>query len=105
MKRIQKTKYDRTDYHTFTTKDMSEVERRKINVGDIWMNTIKCKKCGDIITSNNLHDFKYCKCKSTFVDGGSWYGRYGSENLDDVELMTEMFDDVKGVNEGQLLDK
>ena len=81
------------DYHTFTTKDMPEAERRKIDVGDIWMNRIQCKKCGDIITSNNRHDFKYCKCGACFVDGGSWYGRYGGE-IADIEDLSEPFDDA-----------
>lgn len=87
--------YDKYDYHTFTTKDMSEVERRKIDVGDIWMNRIQCKKCKDIITSNNRHDYKYCKCKAVFVDGGSWYGRAGGKDLSNIKKMYEMFSDVR----------
>lgn len=87
---MQKT----TDYHDFSTKDMPVKERRDIGIGDIWMNRIKCKKCEDIIISNNRHDFKYCKCKSIFVDGGSWYGRAGG-NLEDIEDMIEMFDNLE----------
>jgi hypothetical protein len=81
------------DYHDFTTKDMPEEERRKLDVGDIWLNRIKCKKCKDIITSNNRHDFKYCKCGAIFVDGGSWYGRRGG-NLSDFKEMIELYDHV-----------
>lgn len=34
----------------------------------ILINKIKCLKCGDIIVSTHRHDFKWCKCKSVFVD-------------------------------------
>ena len=40
-------------------------------------NRIKCAKCGDIIESKSVHDFKECKCGSIFVDGGHQYGRWG----------------------------
>lgn len=40
---------------------------RKIN--KIRTNRIKCKKCGDIIESYDVHDFKWCSCKSVAVDG------------------------------------
>lgn len=36
----------------------------------ILVNKIRCKKCGDIIESKSVHNFKYCKCKSVAVDGG-----------------------------------
>jgi len=31
---------------------------------------VKCLKCGDIITSNYRHDFRWCSCESVAVDGG-----------------------------------
>ena len=33
-------------------------------------NAIRCKKCGDIIESKTVHDFKFCGCGSCAVDGG-----------------------------------
>lgn len=36
-------------------------------------NIIKCKKCGEILESNNTHDFKTCGCGSVSVDGGLEY--------------------------------
>ena len=45
-------------------------------------NKIKCLKCGDIIESLYRHDFKWCKCKSIFVDGGNDYLRCGGEPED-----------------------
>ena len=39
----------------------------------IKLNRIKCKKCGDIITSEYTHNFKWCSCHSVAVDGGNSY--------------------------------
>jgi len=36
---------------------------------------IKCLKCGDIIQSMSVHDFKWCKCRAIAVDGGGEYTR------------------------------
>ena len=38
-------------------------------------NAIRCKKCGDIIESKTVHDFKFCSCGSCAVDGGHDYLR------------------------------
>lgn len=38
-------------------------------------NKIKCKKCGDIIESISIHDFKWCSCGACAVDGGHDYLR------------------------------
>ena len=44
---------------------------------------IKCLKCGDIIQSYNIHDFKSCSCQNIFIDGGEDYLRYGGKGMDD----------------------
>lgn len=61
-------------------------------------NRIRCKKCGDIIESMSVHDFKRCKCGNCFVDGGHEYYRAGAENLDDIEFLgeSEWVDDGHG---------
>ena len=35
----------------------------------ITVNKIRCRKCGDIIESKSVHDFRSCKCGSVAVDG------------------------------------
>lgn len=65
----------KTDYHDFTTINTPKKERRRLNVGDIWINKVKCKKCNEEIRSKNLHDFKWCSCNNIAVDGGSWYAK------------------------------
>ena len=32
-------------------------------------NAIQCKKCGDIIESTSVHDFRTCSCGTCSVDG------------------------------------
>ena len=54
----------------------------------IKLNRIKCKKCGDIITSENRHDFKWCKCGACAVDGGkSYLKRCG--DINEIEDLSE----------------
>ena len=52
-------------------------------------NKIKCKKCGDIIESISVHDFKWCSCGACAVDGGHDYlRRLGYQ--EDWEEMSEV---------------
>ena len=60
----------------------------------ILVNKIKCNKCGDIIESKSVHDFKFCKCGSVAVDGGHDYlrrlGEKGAwEDLSEYESEVE----------------
>lgn len=58
----------------------------------ILVNKIRCKKCGDIIESKTVHDFKFCKCGSVAVDGGHCYlRRVGTRK--DFEDLSEVVDD------------
>ena len=49
-------------------------------------NAIRCKKCGDIIESETVHDFKFCSCGSCAVDGGHDYLRRCGNREDWEEL-------------------
>ena len=51
-------------------------------------NAAKCLKCNDMIESKHVHDFRFCKCQSIFVDGGKDYIRRGG-NLSDMLDLTE----------------
>lgn len=53
-------------------------------------NKIKCKKCGDIIESISVHDFKTCSCGACSVDGGHDYLRRCAESLDDFIDLSEV---------------
>lgn len=44
-------------------------------MGTIKRNAIRCRKCGDIIESESIHDFKFCACGACAVDGGRAYLR------------------------------
>lgn len=42
---------------------------------------VKCGMCGDEIESKHQHDFVWCSCGETFVDGGDAYLRCGGQAL------------------------
>lgn len=65
-------------------------ENLTYNNNVILHNRIKCNKCGDVIESYDVHDFKWCKCKTVFVDGGHEYLRRGfKESHNDFTDMSE----------------
>ncbi len=82
-----------TDTQLFTTKDSSPEERKRLNVGDIWANQVKCLSCGDIIRSKNRHDFVRCSCGKIAVDGGSWYQRRVGD-LNSYEELSEDYNNL-----------
>lgn len=49
-------------------------------------NAIQCRKCGDVIESKFIHDFKYCSCGSMGVDGGLEYARMQGDLENIIEL-------------------
>lgn len=54
----------------------------------ITVNKIRCKRCGDVIESVSVHEFKFCKCAAVAVDGGHEYLRRCG-NLEDFEDLSE----------------
>jgi len=62
------------DGETFKLK----IQRNGNNMG----NKLKCNKCGDIIESKSVRDFKSCKCGAISIDGGNKYTRVGGESTD-----------------------
>ena len=58
----------------------------------IIVNKIKCQKCGEIIESKSVHDFKFCQCGAVAVDGGHDYLRCCG-NREDWEEQSEVADD------------
>ena len=90
-----------TDYQEFTKKTTPKDERRNLDVGDIWSNSIQCLDCLDIIRSKNRHDMVYCKCEAVFVDGGSWYQRCGGKDLSKIKSLVEYYDDRPQKSDGK----
>lgn len=81
------------DYLWFVTKSSTVEQRRKFDIGDIFINAAVCLKCKEYVRSVNRHDMRYCKCGAVAVDGGSWYARRLG-NLEDYVDVTEYFYDV-----------
>ena len=52
----------------------------------ITVNRIRCRKCGDIIESTSVHDFRWCSCGACAVDGGLEYLRRLGEREDWNEM-------------------
>ncbi len=50
---------------------------------------MRCLKCKDIIESMYRHDFKWCSCKSVFIDGGDDYLRCGGSPDDYIIIDKE----------------
>lgn len=49
-------------------------------------NSVRCKRCGDIIESKTTHHVVSCSCKFTTVDGGLSYTRVMGD-LDNIEYL------------------
>lgn len=54
-------------------------------------NMIKCKRCGDIIESKSVYDYKSCSCGLVSVDGGCAYIRRcgDPEDWEELSIMLE----------------
>ena len=52
-------------------------------------NRCKCAKCGDVIESRTVHEFKTCKCGAIFTDGGTKYVRRGFTDPSDIIDLSE----------------
>ena len=61
----------------------------------IRVNKIKCRKCGNIIESTSVHDFRFCSCGACAVDGGIEYLKRVGEHEDWEELSE--FDEARTV--------
>jgi len=52
-------------------------------------NKAKCLKCGDVIESFHIHDYRKCHCGNLSVDGGLDYIRRGFLGADTFEELSE----------------
>lgn len=81
-----------TDYLWFVTKSSTVEQRRKFDIGDIFINAAVCRKCGDYIRSMNRRDFKNCSCGAVAVDGGSWYARRLGKEKDYYNIIENFYE-------------
>ena len=58
-------------------------------------NAIQCKRCKDIIESNDTHEYVECKCRACAVDGGHQYLRRSFISEDDYIELSVMDDGRK----------
>jgi predicted Zn-ribbon and HTH transcriptional regulator len=83
------------DYTEFTNIDTPQEQRRKFDVGDIYMNSGRCTECGWHIRSKNRHHMATCKCGACSIDGGSWYIKSSGP----IELSTVLYNDRREEDE------
>ena len=81
------------DYHFSVQKDATPLTRLKHNIGNIYVNALKCLKCNTTVRSRNRHHMITCSCGSCSIDGGSWYVKV-TGNQEDYQLITIPFDKV-----------
>lgn len=86
---------DTTDYHNFTWPACSTEHRKRLNVGDIYINAAICKLCNWFVRSRNKHDMITCRCGNISVDGGSWYARRSCKDPDLYENVIVPFDNIE----------
>ena len=56
----------------------------------ILTNRAFCRKCGVTVESKSIYDFKACKCRNVFVDGGLEYLRHGWEEKDQYVNLSDV---------------
>ena len=74
-------------FENLFSSDLRRKEEKRTNM--IFVNKIRCNKCGDTIESTSVHDFKFCKCGAVAVDGGHDYLRRCG-NREDWEELSEI---------------
>ena len=61
----------------------------------ILSNQVRCPECGESIYSAHRHDFNYCPCGQTMVDGGMSYLRRSVGAIDESIVVSE--EDCEGL--------
>lgn len=69
-------------------KENQKCAKEGMTMPRIIRNAIRCRKCGDIIESETVHDFRVCSCGACAVDGGHDYLRRCG-NLEDREELSK----------------
>lgn len=70
-------------------------KREKENCWNIFINWAVCLKCKEFIRSNNVHDFRTCKCWNLSVDWWSHYTkRTFKEGKDSYVNVIEEFEEL-----------
>jgi len=82
---------EKTDYLNYVSRTSTAEQRRKFNIGDIFINGAVCLNCHDFIRSKNRHNYVLCSCGKVGVDGGSWYAKRVGEQRDRVDVIEKFY--------------
>lgn len=83
---------DETDAMNYVTRSSTKEQRKKFNIGDIYINGAVCIHCNDFIRSKNRHDYRTCPCGKVSVDGGSWYAKRVGNREDYIDVIEGFLD-------------
>jgi predicted RNA-binding Zn-ribbon protein involved in translation (DUF1610 family) len=61
----------------------------RVHTQTILRNSIKCLSCNEEIESKHVHDFKYCSCGRSAVDGGKEYRKRVGDNWLDTSIIRD----------------
>lgn len=64
----------------------------------ILVNRVQCRKCGDIIESNDTYDMKRCSCGAVAVDGGHEYVKRVGNDENIIELSEYEDNSTRNIN-------
>jgi hypothetical protein len=82
-----------TDYHDFTWPAMPLEDRKRLQVGPLYINAAICNECNFFVRSRNRYDYRSCKCGNVSVDGGSQYAKR-TFKLRDYQDVLVQFDNL-----------
>ena len=86
---------ERFEYNKVCPIDSTPEQRKKYDIGDVFINSAKCLKCDDVIVSKNRHDYVTCKCGALSVDGGSWYTKRAFSKMKDWEDLSIPYNNIE----------
>ena len=78
---------DIRDYQDMVNIGTPKEVRRKMDIWDVWDNSIKCNECQDVIRSKNRHDYVTCSCGASSVDWWSWYCKRVANNYTSLSVV------------------
>ena len=55
---------------------------------------VKCLICNHVIYSRHRHDFRYCPCKNTAIDGGFDYVKISGENWEGTDIEIDVSKEI-----------
>lgn len=66
-------------------------------------NKVQCKRCGDILISDNLFERIFCTCGAIYIEGGTDYLFRGADDPDNIIELSTKDDEIFIIDLGELV--